>query len=93
MTLELYEKGYSMEEIAAERQVTTQTVLSHLLYLRRSGYSIDLEGMITSAERAEIEEAINLIGFDNNSAKPVYEHLGGRFSYDKIRLTAALMEI
>lgn len=93
VTLELYEKGYSMEEIAAERQVTTQTVLSHLLYLRRSGYSIDLEGMITSAERAEIEEAINLIGFDNNSAKPIYEHLGGRFSYDKIRLTAALMEI
>ncbi|TAE28630.1 MAG: DNA helicase RecQ [Cytophagales bacterium] len=92
LTLELFQRGLTIEAIAAERNLTTITVIGHLFALKNAGYDLPLEDLVTPQERAEIEQAIGLVKPENNALKPVYEHLGGRFSYDAIRITMGLME-
>lgn len=91
LTLELFERGMTIEEIATERQLTTITVIGHLFSLKNAGYSLPLEELVDPRERAEIEEAVRQINPENNALKPVFEHLDGRYSYDKIRITIGLM--
>ena len=91
LTYELYQKGYTIEEIAAERQLTTSTAAGHLIALAEKGYDIELSSLVDATERLEIERAIARVGIENNSFKPVFEYLHGRFDYAKIRIVAHLI--
>lgn len=91
ITLELFQRGMTIEEIATERQLTTFTVIGHLFALRNSGYDLPLEELIDPRERAEIELAVRAVGPENNAVKPVFEYLEGQYGYDAIRLTMGLM--
>ncbi|WP_266364253.1 DNA helicase RecQ [Tellurirhabdus rosea] len=90
LTLELYQKGYSLEEIAAERNLSTGTIAGHLGLLYQKGYDVDLESLVSTADRLEIERGLARVGVQNNQFKPVFEHLAGRYDYAKIRLVATL---
>jgi ATP-dependent DNA helicase RecQ len=92
LTLELYNRGLSMEEIAVERKLTTGSIANHLVHLYKSGYSIDIEELISKPEALEIEAAINEIGLPEGRLKPVYDHFNGRYDYGKIQLVAGLMQ-
>lgn len=92
VTLELFEKGMTIEAIAAERQLTTFTIISHLITLKKAGYNLQLEALIDPRERAEIEQAIRQVGVENNTVKPIFEHFDGLYSYDAIRITLGMME-
>ncbi len=52
---------------------------------------MDLESLITPAERREIEAAIATVGIEENRTKPIFDHLEGRYDYGKINITIALM--
>lgn len=91
ITLEMFQRGMSIEEIATERQLTTFTVIGHLFALRNAGYDLPLEELVDPRERAEIEQAVRAVGPENNAVKPVFEYLEGQYSYDAIRLTLGLM--
>ncbi|MBD2700605.1 DNA helicase RecQ [Spirosoma sp. BT702] len=90
-TLELYNQGLSIEEIATERQLTTGSVATHLVQLSKSGYSIDLASLINPNERQEIEKAILTVGMEEGRLKPVFDYLGGRYDYGKLTLVAGLL--
>lgn len=90
VTLDLYNNGLSMEQIAAERQLTTGSVAAHLVQLSKSGYDIDLVSLIDPTERREIEKAIRTVGIEEGRLKPVFEYLGGRYDYGKLTLVAGL---
>ena len=92
LTLELYNQGMSMEEIAAERKLTTGSIANHLVHLFKAGYSIDIEALISQQDALEIEAAINEVGLAEGRLKPVYDYLNGRYDYGKIQLVAGLME-
>ncbi|GAB4027250.1 DNA helicase RecQ [Spirosoma gilvum] len=91
ITLELYKNGLSIEEIAAERQLTTGSVASHLVQLSKSGYDIDLASLIDPYERREIEKAIGVVGLEEGRLKAVYDYLGGKYDYGKLTLVAGLL--
>jgi ATP-dependent DNA helicase RecQ len=90
-TLELYNRGLSVEEIALARELTSWTIVQHLIALRQGGHEVDLAVLVTAEQRAEIEPALRLIGVENNSFKPVFEHLQARHDYNSIRVVWALM--
>ncbi len=89
-TLDLYNQGMDVNEIASQRNINLSTVISHLLYLRRSGYEINIENLVDPAERADIERAIQQIGVENNAIKPIYEFFSGKYSYDTLRIVWGL---
>lgn len=92
LTLDFYNRGYTIEEIAAERKLTTGSIANHLVQLYKSGYDIDLESLVSPAERDEIESAVNEVGVAEGRLKPVYDYLNGRYDYGKIQLVVGLME-
>ncbi len=91
LTLDLYNKGMSLDEMAAERTLSSSTIISHLVQLQQSGYEVDMHTLITPAEQAEIEAAIAVVGIAEGQTKPIYEYLNGRYDYGRIRLVIALL--
>jgi hypothetical protein len=87
--------GQTLEEIARARGMSAGTICSHLEELVKQGV-ITSEHIAhlhpkTSAEKdrhAAIADAIAALGADK--LKPLYEHLGGMYSYDDIKLARAL---
>ncbi|WP_020607228.1 DNA helicase RecQ [Spirosoma spitsbergense] len=92
ITLDLYNTGMNMEEIATERQLTTGSVASHLVQLSRSGYNIDLSSLIPPAERQEIEQAIAVAGLEEGRLKPLFDYFEGKYDYGKLTLVMGLLQ-
>lgn len=86
-TLELHRQGFSIEEIAAQRNLKIGTIYAHLTELLETQQGMDVEGLIPSQTRQAIEQAIQTVGTEE--LKPVYEYLQERYSYDEIRLVKA----
>jgi ATP-dependent DNA helicase RecQ len=92
ITLDLYNTGMNMEEIATERQLTTGSVASHLVQLSRAGYNIDLSSLIPPAERQEIEQAIAVAGLEEGRLKPLFDYFEGKYDYGKLTLVMGLLQ-
>lgn len=90
LTYEAYQKGYSPEQIAKQRNLNLVTVYSHLAMLYESGYQIEVTRYITKNEYAEIKRALEEIQPAANALKPVHEYFNGRFDYHKIRFAMAI---
>ena len=91
-TLDLFNRGYSIEEIASERGLTSSSIASHLVQLARAGEDIDLVSLIDPSDRREIEKAMKSIGVEEGRLKPVYEHFNGRYDYAKLTLVWGLLQ-
>jgi ATP-dependent DNA helicase RecQ len=89
LTLDLYNEGRSIEEIARERNLKPNTIMSHLVELVEAGEAIDPERLIDPERQKIIFAALQQVGGD--MLKPVKEFLGDEYSYDEIRLVRALM--
>ena len=88
-TLELYQKGLSIEEIARERKLKTSTVSEHLSELIEGGEPIAMEQLISLERYTIIADAFQQVG--DGMLKPVKELLGDEYSYEEIRLARAFM--
>jgi ATP-dependent DNA helicase RecQ len=84
VTLQLYQQGLSVEEIAEERQLSISTILSHISELIEMKQPIDLNRLVSPELQKPIFKAIQTIG--DNSLKSIREHLGESYSYEDIRL-------
>ena len=88
ITWDLFEQGFTVEQIAEKRNLKTSTISSHLAEMIEMGKSVDLEKLVTPVRQEIILQAIEEIG-DTNALKPIYEHLEEQYSYDEIRLVKA----
>ncbi len=88
-TIDLYNEGWSIGEIARERNLKPGTIMSHLTELIEAGETIDSERLVHPERHKIIFDALQQIGGD--TLKPVKEFLGDEYSYDEIRLVRALM--
>jgi ATP-dependent DNA helicase RecQ len=90
-TLELYQKGISVEEIAQQRKLGTGTIMSHLAKLYSDGVNIDLSLFISKEDVSQIAEA--KIKLESpNALKPYFDYFEEKIAYDKIRLALAILE-
>jgi len=90
-TLELFQNGLSVKEIAEQRNLGDTTIISHLAKLYVDGNNIDLSQFVSDDEILSIEKA--QIELENpNALRPYFEYFEEKMSYDKIRFGLAFLE-
>ncbi len=91
LTHQLLQQGLNIAEIARERNLTHQTVMSHIERLTQAGETVDLGPLLPSAERVDIIGTVFQELGDEKLA-PIKEALGDDYSYDEIRLVRILRQ-
>ncbi|HYA99386.1 MAG TPA: DNA helicase RecQ [Ktedonobacteraceae bacterium] len=89
LTLSLYRQGLSIEEIASQRNLKSNTIYSHLVELVEAGETIEIDRLVKPEHYHVIANALRHIG--DQLLKPVKEYLGDEYSYEEIRLVRAVL--
>lgn len=84
VTLELYQQGYSVVEIAKERNLNPMTIYSHLAQLYENGHKIDIHRFMEQKDLDKVLTAIEKIGIPG-TLKEMHEYLESKLEYHKIR--------
>ena len=90
VSLELWRGGKSVDEIAAERKLTSSTLEGHLASAIANGEALDPRAFYTAAEEKEMRSALD--GYTEESLKPIYDHLEGKISYGKLKIFRAFQQ-
>ncbi len=86
-TLQLYQQGFSVEEIAQRRELALSTTYEHLSALIEMNQPIEIDNLVIPVKQELIIKAIQKLGAD--ALKPLKEHLGDSYSYEEIKLVRA----
>jgi ATP-dependent DNA helicase RecQ len=89
-TLELWNKGLSLEKIAEARELTIDTIVGHLCFLIEKGLGISIDKLVKPERQKKIVAAIKTAGTDKLT--PIHEILGEDYSWDEIKLVLAKMK-
>jgi len=84
-TFDLWNKGYTIEKIAKARDLTVNTVITHLCFLIEMGLPVDILKLVPEDKQEKIREVVNKVGADKLT--PIKDELGDEFSFDEIKLT------
>ena len=87
-TLQLYQNGLSVTEIAAQRNIKPSTVIGHLADLIQFKQPVDINQFVTPERQATIWQAIQVVG--DGSLTPIRDYLGDSYAFDEIRLVRGL---
>ena len=88
-TLRRFRSGQTVEQIAGERSVTTNTILNHIAEGIERGEPVDLDKFFTTDEKQKVAAAFNAHGAF--ALSPVFESLGGKIDYGRLRIFRAAM--
>lgn len=91
VSLEMFQQGMTVKEIAEERELSSSTISGHLLELYQSGEEIDFSSMITD----DILNQIRLASVELEQPKllkPYFEFFKGEIDYDILRIGLAILE-
>lgn len=86
-TLELFNRGESIEAIAQARELKPTTIVNHLCFLIDKKLIKDISRLVDKTTEMKIKKAIKKMGDDK--LKPIYLELKERIDYDKIKLVVA----
>ncbi|MBB3700569.1 DNA helicase RecQ [Flammeovirga yaeyamensis] len=83
LTYELYQQGLSVHEIAQQRQLQDQSIVSHLANLYEMGYNIDIYQFTSEEELDAIDDCIRKMG-SNKGVKAIFDYFNGEIPYTSI---------
>jgi ATP-dependent DNA helicase RecQ len=86
-TLRRFRSGHSVEKIAQERGVTTNTIFNHIAEGIERGEPVDLNQFFTAEERKKIAAAFDRK--NSGSLTAIFESLGGAIDYGRLRIFRA----
>lgn len=89
LTYELYRRGLTIPEIAAERNLKPKTIEEHLAALIAEGRDVSLDELVSNEDRALIEAAAETCGLQ--LLRPIKDALPERIEYAQIRLVVAFL--
>lgn len=90
-TLQLIKEGKSVPEIAKAREIHETTVYSHLAYLFEKKLLTNVSPYLGKQELVLIANAVAATDAID-ALKPIFDHLGGKVEYGKIRLYLSYMK-
>jgi ATP-dependent DNA helicase RecQ len=90
-TLRRFRFGQTVEQIARERGVTTNTILGHIAEGIERGEPVDLDKFFTGDEKQKIAAAFRAHG--SGALSPVFESLGGKIDYGRLRIFRAAANV
>ncbi len=83
-TLELYQQGLSIEEIAKQRNVRPTTIIGHLADLIEKNQPIDLSKLVPLERQQKIWQVLEVLG--DIALTPLRDNLGANYTFEEIRL-------
>lgn len=89
-TYNLFRNGHSVEEIARQRSLVTNTIEGHLVECINSGLPVDIAKLVSASDRAQIEKAIAEHG--SEKLKPIRESLPESITYNMIRFVISELQ-
>ena len=90
-TLLLFNKGASVEEIAAKRKLGVSTIISHVAKLYSEGHVLDVSQFVNASEISQIKTAKKELE-PTNALKPYFDYFEEKMDYSKIRMGLAVIE-
>jgi ATP-dependent DNA helicase RecQ len=87
LSYDMYKRGLSLAEIAAQRNLKPVTIEQHLAELLEQGRDIRVEDFVTSANRTLIEAAAQQHGLTH--LRPIKDVVPESISYTEIRMVVA----
>jgi ATP-dependent DNA helicase RecQ len=87
ITLQFYQQGLKVQEIAQRRGLAVSTIYSHLCELIEMNQPIDINQLVHVTKQEKIVQAIQKLG--EGSLTNLKEYLGEHYSYDEIKLVRA----
>lgn len=91
ISFELYQEGFPIEEIAEQRGLKIQTVVSHLCKKYLEGADIELRSLIDKEDLEVIEKLYPKLE-KSMQLGPYFQELDGSMPYDKIRIALTIIE-
>lgn len=88
LSYDLFKRGFSVEAIATQREISTTTVINHLATMYERGELVDIDSWV-SAEECDLIQGSFPLFEEPYQMKAIHEHFGDRFNYDKIRFAIA----
>ncbi|HEX8727431.1 MAG TPA: helix-turn-helix domain-containing protein, partial [Ktedonobacterales bacterium] len=82
--------GFGLEQMATMRQLTQDTIVTHLRKLIEAGEAIDVADLVSSDHYRRIADAFAEVGFA--ALQPVKDIVGEDISYAEIRLVRAALQ-
>ena len=89
-TYELYEQGFSIDEMAQTRNLKPGTIIQHLCFLLEHNKAININKFVAEHKQGLIKKAVKKFGSD--TLTPIKENLDDEISWDDIRLTLAKLK-
>ena len=89
-SLRRFSAGQTVPRIAQERGFAATTILGHLAAAVEAGEAVDISGMLSPEQQAEISAAFARLGAGNLAG--VRESLGERYDYGLLRLYRATIQ-
>ncbi|MCB9188820.1 MAG: DNA helicase RecQ [Flavobacteriales bacterium] len=90
-TWNLYQRGFSVEDIAVARELGETTVISHLSKLYLEGKPIDLKKYLRQGVFEKVKTASKELK-ELKLLKPYFELFNGEIPYEQIRIALTLLE-
>lgn len=92
LSYELFEKGMTIPEIASQRNLKEDTIYGHIQKMHQQGKPINLYDFITKEEVVNVIKAKKELDHNEESMKPIFEHLKEEVPYWKIRMGLYIAE-
>jgi ATP-dependent DNA helicase RecQ len=89
-TRRMFESGRSIQEIAAERGISVNTIIDHLSGFILSGELQQVDRLVPAEKFGAIRAAFAEIGYD--TLTPVKDRLGPDYSWDELRIARLLVQ-
>lgn len=89
-TLQLYQQGLTIQEMAKERNLAISTIVTHLSELIELNQPIKIDELVIPVKQEIIIKAIEKLG--DESLRILRENLGEIYSYDEIKLVRAWLK-
>jgi len=86
-TLQLYQQGLSIADIAQRRNLQPRTIATHLSELIEMNQPVDIDRLVAKELHQPILEAIETVG--DKTLRALRDRLGEDYSYEDIRLVRA----
>ncbi|TFG61956.1 MAG: DNA helicase RecQ, partial [Nitrospirales bacterium] len=87
-TLRVFQRGFSVEDIAKQRGLVASTIYGHLEQAIQAGESVDINRLITAEEQTHMAAAFAQTGLGNLTGAK--ELLGDLYDYGQLRVFRAI---
>jgi len=89
-TLNLFQQGLSMEEIAQKREMAVSTIAVHLARLYEKGENIDIHQFLFPDDLVIARQGWRASGFSDQMSK-IKEQTGDSIDYTRLNLAMAIL--